>query len=374
LSLGIYIHIPFCQAKCGYCHFISTPYQNEIANQYKNAILREMESHPATTEEVNSIYFGGGTPSIVPADHIAEIMEECHRRFHIAGDCEVSMEANPGTISAQKTSIYRKAGINRISMGAQSFVDTELLSIGRLHTSEMISESVDLLRDSGFTNINLDLMLGLPSQTADSWSRSLNETAGFSVPHVSVYMLDLDEQCPIHSQVADGSVVLPGEDLVSDLYLETIRFFSSRGYRHYEISNFAKPGFACRHNLKYWKREAYYGFGVGSHSFDLHCRYANCSHILDYINAGETGAGFIGWREPVTNEQSLQETLFLGLRLTEGVDLMLLRNAKYGDCLDKYENSLTDLYDRGLIERTDSTVRLTESGMLLSNEIFQRFV
>jgi oxygen-independent coproporphyrinogen III oxidase len=374
LSLGIYIHIPFCQAKCSYCHFISTPYQNELANQYKNAVLSEIESHPATSEEVNSIYIGGGTPTVVPADHIAEILGECHRRFHIAEECEVSMEANPGTISAQKTAVYRKAGINRISIGAQSFVNTELLSVGRLHTSEMISESIGQLRDSGFTNINLDLMLGLPTQTADSWRRSLNETAGLSAPHVSVYMLDLDEQCRLHSQVADGSAVLPSEDLISDLYLETIHFFSSRGYMHYEISNFAKPGYACRHNLKYWKRNAYYGFGVGSHSFDINSRYANCSQISDYISAVETGAGSISWRETVTNEHALQETLFLGLRLTEGVDLNLLRNENYCDYSAKYENSLTDFYARGLIERTDSTIRLTESGMLLSNEIFQRFV
>jgi oxygen-independent coproporphyrinogen III oxidase len=374
VSLGIYIHIPFCQAKCSYCHFISTLYQDDLANQYRHAVLREIELFPATSEEVNSIYIGGGTPSAVPSDHIAEILGECHRRFHIAEDCEVSMEANPGTISADKTAVYRKAGINRISIGAQSFVNTELLSIGRLHSSEMIAESISLLRDSGFANISLDLMLGLPGQTADSWIWSLKETSSLSVPHVSVYMLDLDEQCPLNSQVADGSVVLPSEDLISDLYLETIRFFSSRGCMQYEISNFAKPGYACRHNLKYWKREAYQGFGAGSHSFDLHSRYANCSQISDYMSAMETGCSSINWRESVAQEQAFQETLFLGLRLTEGVDLNLLRNENYGDYLTKYEKSLADLCDRGLIDRTDSTIRLTESGMLLSNEVFQLFV
>jgi oxygen-independent coproporphyrinogen III oxidase len=374
VSLGIYLHIPFCRAKCSYCHFISAPYQKDLANQYKDAVIREIAECPAISEEVNSIYIGGGTPSITPADHIAEILGECHRRFHIAADCEISMEANPGTISADKAAAYQSAGINRISIGAQSFVDTELMSVGRLHRPEMISESVNQLRDKGFANINLDLMLGLPEQTADSWMRSLNETAGLSVPHVSVYMLDLDERCPLQSQVADGSVVLPGEDLISDLYLETIRVFASRGYIQYEISNFAKPGYACRHNLKYWKREAYRGFGVGSHSFDLHSRYANCSEIRDYISAIETGADSIIRREPVDQEQALQETLFLGLRLTEGIDMNLLRNADYGNFLTKYEDSLNDLVAQGLIEKTNSTFRLTASGMLLSNEIFQRFV
>jgi oxygen-independent coproporphyrinogen-3 oxidase len=186
---------------------------------------------------------------VTPADHIAEILDQCHRQFHISEDCEVSIETNPGTLSADKAAVYRKSGINRVSIGAQSFLDMELLSVGRLHSAEMISESIGLLREAGFANINLDLMLGLPAQTSDSWKRSLNETAGLSAPHVSVYMLDLDEQCLLHSKVANGSVVLPDEDHISDLYLETIRYFSSRGYLHYEISNFAKPGFACRHNL-----------------------------------------------------------------------------------------------------------------------------
>jgi oxygen-independent coproporphyrinogen III oxidase len=374
VSLGIYIHIPFCRAKCSYCHFISMPYQDDLAIQYKTALISEIETHPAASDEVNSIYFGGGTPTVAPEDHIAEILEACRRKFHVTEDCEVSMEANPGSASADGIATYRKAGINRISVGAQSFVDPELSAVGRIHKSSMISDTVSLARGSGLNNISLDLMLGLPGQTAESWNLSLNEADSLSVPHVSVYMLDLDEQCPLGAQVANGSVALPCEDLISDLYLETIRFFSSRGYLHYEISNFAKPGYECRHNLKYWNREAFRGFGVGSHSFDLRSRYANSSQISEYLGALQTGAESINWREPVTDEQALQETLFLGLRLTKGIDLNPLRSGRFGDLLIKYENSLTDLYSRGLIEKTGSTVRLTESGMLLSNEIFQRFV
>jgi oxygen-independent coproporphyrinogen III oxidase len=374
VSLGIYIHIPFCQSKCDYCHFISVPFRADWADRYKKAVLKEIESYPVTIEEVNSIYFGGGTPSLVPADHIAEILGECRRRFHMTEDCEVSMEANPGTISADKTAVYRKSGINRISVGAQSFADQELLSIGRLHTSGMISEAFELLHKDGFRNINMDLLLGLPGQTAESWRRNLCETVHLSAPHVSVYMLDLDEPCPLQSQVADGSAALPGEDLVSDLYLETIQFLSSFGYRQYEISNFAKPGYDCRHNLKYWKREAFQGFGLGSHSFDRHSRYANLSQIEDYISAMETGASPVSWRELVTDKQALQETLFLGLRLNEGVSWNQLQNPNTGDDLTIYGDSLKDFCDRGLMERTDSIIRLTKSGMLLSNEIFQKFV
>jgi oxygen-independent coproporphyrinogen III oxidase len=370
VSLGIYIHIPFCQAKCSYCHFISIPFRKDVADLYGNAVVKEIAYFPGSldAEEVNSIYFGGGTPSLVPADHLADILGECHRRFRITEECEVSMESNPGTMSADKLAIYRQAGINRVSMGAQSFDDRELSSIGRLHSAGMISESLRQLRESGFININLDLMLGLPGQTEESWQRSLAEAARLSPPHVSVYMLDLDERSQLFA------IDLPDDDLVSDLYLETIRFLTSCGYAQYEISNFALPGFACRHNLKYWRREAVLGFGLGSHSFDLQSRYANCSQMEDYLNAMEKDVSPVSWREPVSDERALQETFFLGLRLSEGVDCSRLQNGGFGNYLEKYEDSLQDLHVRGLIERNGSIVRLTQSGMLLSNEIFQLFV
>lgn len=376
MSLGIYIHIPFCQAKCSYCHFISIPYRQDIAELYKNAVMREIASSASSLdgEEVDSVYFGGGTPSLVPAEHIAALLGACRKRFRVAEDCEVSMEANPGTISPDKLAMYRRAGISRVSLGAQSFDDRELSSIGRLHSAEMIPASLSQLRAGGFRNINLDLMLGLPGQTEASWKRSLAETAHLSPAHVSVYMLDLDEQCPLFSAAAGGSINLPDEDLVSDLYLETIRHLTSCGYTQYEISNFAKPGFACRHNLKYWKRESVLGFGLGSHSFDLRLRYANCAKIEDYLNAMEKGASPVNWSEPVSDEQALQEMFFLGLRLAEGVDCSRLKNSHYGNYLKKYEDSFNDLQSRGLIERKDAIIRLTQSGMLLSNEVFQLFV
>ena len=376
MSLGIYIHIPFCQAKCSYCHFNSIPFQPDIAERYRGALLEEIRSFAETPEatEVNSIYFGGGTPSLLPAGYVADILNACRRRFPIANDCEISLEANPGTLSPDKIDVYRKAGIRRISVGAQSFANNELSSVGRLHTAEMIRESLGRLREGGFDNINLDLMLGLPGQTAETWEQTLAETAGLSVAHVSVYMLDLDDACPLQSLVADGSVRLPTEDLVSDLYLHSIRFLASRGYEQYEISNFARPGYACRHNLKYWKREKVLGFGLGSHSFDGHCRYANCSGMEDYLGSMESGASPVTWKEPVTAEQALQETLFLGLRLREGVDWNRLLRSGHDDFLAGYEDSLRDLRAKGLIDKTDSIIRLTESGMLLSNEVFQTFV
>jgi oxygen-independent coproporphyrinogen-3 oxidase len=376
VSLGIYIHIPFCQGRCSYCHFLSLQFHEATADRYRKSVLHEIDSFssPLATEEVNSIYFGGGTPSLMPAEHIADLLTGCMSRFRVSEDCEISLEANPGTISADKAVLLRKAGVTRISLGAQSFSDGELSSIGRLHNSDTILQTLGQLRAAGFINLNLDLLLGLPNQTAESWRHNLEAVVRLSVPHVSVYMLDLDEQCALSEQVADGLVCLPEEDLISDLYLETIDSLAACGLVQYEISNFARPGYTCRHNLKYWTREPFHGFGLGSHSFDRQSRYANIRHMGDYFRAMDTGRSPISWKEPVTDLQALEETLFLGLRLTEGVDWGLLQRFHNDNKLTKYKASLQELATEGLIEWKDSVVRLTASGMLLSNEIFQTFV
>lgn len=376
MNPGLYIHIPFCQSKCNYCHFISFPYRRVLASRYEKAVIREIKCGFASeaNKEVDSIYIGGGTPSLVPARHINDILTTCRGRFRIQDNCEISIEANPGTISEKKVAAFRKSGVNRISIGAQSFVDQELSAIGRLHNAKMVFDSLHQLKKGGFENINLDLMLGLPFQTKASWKRNLEIFAQLEVPHVSIYMLDLDDQCPLYKLVANGSVRIPEEDLVSDMYLETIDSLSSCGYLQYEISNFARQGYACRHNLKYWLRNPVHGFGLGSHSFDGTARYANKSQISDYLEAIETGISPMSWREPIGIDQALQETLFLGLRLTEGIDLTQLNGTYSPEVLSKYTACFQDLADQGLITRNDERIRLTALGMLLSNEIFQLFV
>jgi oxygen-independent coproporphyrinogen III oxidase len=376
VNLGIYIHIPFCQARCNYCHFISIPFSQATEARYQKAVLGEMESFSDLPEDVgiDSIYFGGGTPGLIPVEHIDELLAAGSHRFSVLEDCEISLEANPGTLSAEKVASFRQSGVNRISLGAQSFNDAELSSIGRLHTADMIASAIAQLRQGGFTNFSLDLMLGLPGQTTKNWMRNLENVEHLEVPHVSVYMLDLDDQCPLQAMVASGSVQLPDEDLISDLYLETISFLSLRGYRQYEISNFALPGFSCRHNLKYWQRKPFRGFGLGSHSFNGQSRCSNFSDLGSYFNAVERGQCPVEWREEVSPTQSLAESLFLGLRLTQGVNLVKLR-AIYGqDCLARYESGMLEFVHKKLVEWTDSVVRLTPAGMLLSNEVFQLFV
>jgi oxygen-independent coproporphyrinogen III oxidase len=353
------------------------PYERTTAERYAKALLKEVEiwdGDCSTATEIDSIYFGGGTPSILSEEHIYNILEACRRRFPVASDCEISLEANPGTISKQKIEVYRKCGINRISIGAQSFIDQELSAIGRIHTAGLIFDAIRLLKDGGFRNISLDLMLGLPNQTQVSWKENLDTFALLEIPHVSIYMLDLDDQCPLHSLVANGTVQLPEEDLISDLYLETIELLSSCGNLQYEISNFARQNFQCRHNLKYWLREPFHGFGLASHSFDGSSRYANKAFITDYLDAVESGKSPIDWSYPIGTEQALQEDLFLGLRLTWGISRRKL-DEQYGmGSLAKYEGSFRDLSEKGFMILNGDSICLTSSGMLISNEIFQLFV
>jgi oxygen-independent coproporphyrinogen III oxidase len=353
------------------------PYERAFAYEYCKSMIEELTRSGnswADTGDVDSIYFGGGTPSLIPVEHIAELLASCRRLLCVTEDCEVSLEANPDTVSPDKVTTYIRSGVNRISIGAQSFHDGELSSIGRLHTAEMTTDALVQLRSGGFRNINLDLMLGLPGQTAASWRGNLEKVVHLETPHISVYMLDLDDPCPLRASVDAGSVQLPDEDLVSDLYLETIDFLSQNGYAQYEISNFALPGYACRHNLKYWQRDPVHGVGLASHSFDGQSRYSNGSQLDDYIDAVREGKSPVFWREQISVEQSLSESLFLGLRLTQGVDWDCLR-AKYGrDRLAIYETGMQELSQKGLVQWNGSTVRLTASGMLLSNEVFQLFI
>jgi oxygen-independent coproporphyrinogen-3 oxidase len=377
LTPGIYFHIPFCRAKCSYCHFVSVPFDAELEGRYHNAVVEELTrcaDSMTANREVDSIYFGGGTPGLIPADHIAELLSICRRSLHVAENCEVSLEANPDTLLTGSVIVYRRSGVNRISVGAQSFHDQELSSLGRLHTAGTIMDAVTRLQNCGFRNINLDLMLGLPDQTATSWRDNLRKAVRLEVPHLSVYMLDLDDQCPICALVGCGSIQLPDEDLVSDLYLETIDFLAQHGYGQYEISNFALPGYTCRHNMKYWQRNPVYGIGAASHSFDGQSRYCNYSQIETYIEAVRAGGSPVNWRENMSEERSLSESLFLGLRLVQGVDWDGLQ-AKYGrDRVAVYEPGIRQFAHKGLVQWSGSTVSLTPPGMLVSNEIFQLFI
>jgi oxygen-independent coproporphyrinogen-3 oxidase len=377
MRIGVYIHVPFCRAKCDYCSFVSVPIEKTMAERYRLAVVHELECFRGNDDaayKVDSVYFGGGTPSLLPAADIAAILEVCRKRFVVLPDCEISLEANPGTLAQEKLALYRSIGVNRISLGSQSFSDRELAEIGRIHTAKQNFESVDLLRAGGFQDVSLDLILGLPWQTESQWRTNLDVAANLKPTHISVYMLEEDRKTPLYKRVARGLVRLPDEDAVADWYLQTIDFLASRGYPQYEISNFALPGCECQHNLKYWRREPVLAFGVAAHSFDGSSRYANVASLSSYLRRVEAGRTAVEWCEPLTSEQCLAETMFLGLRLNQGLDWREIRRAHETERIADCESSLRDMSALGLLAWEGSVVRLTRRGMLLSNEVFQRFV
>jgi oxygen-independent coproporphyrinogen-3 oxidase len=378
MKIGIYVHIPFCISKCGYCSFVSRPWDELLADRYWRAVAREMNdcvtARTPLADNVDSLFFGGGTPSVLPAEHIASIMEASRRIFAFLPQCEISLEANPGTLTKEKLLIYRSIGVNRISLGAQSFSDAELAAIGRIHGAAQIFESFALLRECGFDNVNLDLILGLPGQTERQWMANLDRAVALRPNHLSVYMLELNPKLPLHRAMQSGECRIPDEDAVADWYLQTLDFLQGHGYAQYEISNFALPGCECRHNLKYWLRESVLAFGVAGHSHDGTARYANVASLEQYLSRLEDGQSPVEWREALGEDREFEETLFLGLRLRSGLDWDAVRKRHLPDRMAACEAVLQEMAAVGLVEWCDSRVRLTRRGMLLSNEVFQQFV
>ena len=378
MTTGLYIHIPFCRSKCGYCSFASIPWEEALAERYWRAVVREMESATAVEgrapEPVDTIFFGGGTPSLLPGEHIAGILDACRRLFRLEPGCEISLEANPGALVNEKVRVYRSSGVNRISLGGQSFVDEELAAIGRAHTVRQIAESMGMLRSLELENISLDLILGLPGQTERSWFDSLGRTVALAPAHLSIYMLELETKSPLYRSVAEGRQTLPEEDSVADWYLQSIDFLDSHGYGQYEISNFCRSGCECRHNLKYWLRQPVLGFGAAAHSFDGGSRSANIADVAGYVSAVESGVSPVAWSSVVDAEAEMGEMLYLGLRLNRGLDWEMVRRACRSNRLVDCECSLKEMAGIGLVAWEGGRVRLTRRGMLLSNEVFQQFV
>ncbi len=308
---------------------------------------------------------------MVPPDQLGDVLADIGSSFDIADGCEVSIEANPETITPGSSASYIRMGINRISVGVQSFVDIELQAIGRRHSASQAMEGIAVLRRAGFLNINLDLMLGLPGQTAANWRQNLETAVELAPSHVSVYMLDTDDpRARMHREVCAGRRVLPDDDLVADLYAESVDYFCGYGLAQYEISNFAHPGHECRHNLKYWTCRPVLGFGVSSHSFDGSARYANVARLQPYLDLVEAGRSPETSRTYIDARRSVEEVLLLGLRLNRGVDLEELVVRYGGELLAGFKAVLAEMSESGLVENIGSIVRLTARGRLMSNEVF----
>jgi oxygen-independent coproporphyrinogen-3 oxidase len=391
MSLGLYLHLPFCSTHCTYCPFaISTDLR--LQSDYTDALIREIRDdrrsrlardggasgtaegreegvgdgtssvHPRPG--VDTIYFGGGTPSRLAMEHLNRIFDALRARFTIAENAEVTLEANPEDVSAESVAAWRRMGVNRLSIGVQSFHDPELSAIGRVHDRTRAIDAVRTAVASG-VRTSLDLILGLPEQTAGSYRLSLETALGLGVGHVSLYMLDLEERTPLQVQAARGRVVLPEDDFVADLYLETIRRLAGGGLRQYEISNFARPGEESRHNLRYWRREEYLGFGLAAHSFAGERRFANTRDIRRYIELSPAAGDF---EETLGEDEVRHEMIFLQLRQASGMcyeDLVALCGQ---EGIEWIERGLRD----GWLVRKGERVAFTPTGFLQSNDFISQ--
>lgn len=364
-SFELYIHIPFCVRKCAYCDFLSAPRSEEAKASYTKALLREIEAVKTEKREVSSIFVGGGTPSALSPSLMGDIFEKIHESFSVAQDAEITIEANPGTLSKEKLFLYKNAGINRLSLGLQSPEEAELKSLGRIHTYEEFLESFSLAREAGFQNINVDLMCALPDQTYEGWIRNLRTVAALHPEHISAYSLIIEEGTPF----AKRKLNLPDEDTEYRMYEDTAGILAEYGYEQYEISNYAKKGLACRHNIGYWTRKEYLGLGLGAASLWGNQRFSNTSDFSAYLKESGSPETIRENREILSLEDEMSEFMFLGLRMTEGVSKAEFLESfgtpiesVYGKVLDKYKNM-------GLLEEKEGRIFLTRAGIHVSNGV-----
>jgi oxygen-independent coproporphyrinogen-3 oxidase len=375
---GIYIHIPFCHARCSYCDFATGAYEGALADRYVGALAREVDAFDIVgeVEEADTIYFGGGTPSLLTPAQIARLLDAARRRFRFADDVEVTMEMNPGTVTPEILRGFRAAGVNRASFGAQTFDDRELRRLGRTHTAEETRRTLEDLRATGFDNISFDLIAGLPEQTLAAWERNLEEALRLRPQHLSLYLLEVHESTPLADQIRRGLRRAPDPDLAAEMYVLMAERTRLEGYEQYEISNFCLPGRESRHNLKYWTGAPFYGFGCSAHSFDgQRLRWSNERDTRAYVELVEEKGSAVVGRDTLDARAASAEALFLGLRLLgRGVDLATHRERFRRDVRAEYAADLARFNDAGLIELDGDVLRLTPHGALLSNEVFAAFI
>src|SRR5215213_7026871 len=374
-AAGLYVHIPFCSSRCSYCDFATGLYQSELAERYVRGLLNEIRAWPHAGENVDTIYFGGGTPSLLAPAQLERILASLYERFKIATGPEITIEINPGSAAPEKLRAFRSLGVNRASFGAQTFDDAELAKQGRSHNSADALRTFADLRAAGFANVSFDLIAGLPGQTLSGWQKNINHALDLAPEHLSFYLLEVHSGTPLAEHIRRGIQPEPDDDLAGVMYEWMIEQATAAGYEHYEISNLCRPGFHSRHNVKYWTAAPYYGFGCSAHSYDGDTRrWSNHRDVLKYLEMVESGGS------PVVEEQQLSQTdvraeaLFLGMRMMQGVDLRRYRESFGVDLRDKHADDLDRFCEAGLVEFDGDLIRLTRTGALLSNEVFAAFV
>ena len=367
-KIELYIHIPFCKSKCRYCDFCSFQAENAVIDDYITKLKEELIfwGKKLTKEEVVTVFIGGGTPSYLKEQYIKEICNVIFQYFKVSENAEITIEANPGTVDLKKLCTYRESGINRISFGLQSTIQEELQYLGRIHTYEQFLQCYNWAREAGFCNISVDLMSAIPKQTIHSYEKNLRTIAELSPEHISAYSLIIEEGTPFAQRELD----LPDEDTEYQMYEDTAEILSEYGYHRYEISNYAKAGYVCRHNVGYWKRVDYIGFGLGASTLQNPLRYKNTDDLQDYLNLDFSIKELL----VLTKDNQIEETLFLGLRMMEGVSLSAFEEHFHCPLTVIYQREIQKLTEKGLLRMEEDRIFLTEKGIDLSNMVLSEFL
>jgi putative oxygen-independent coproporphyrinogen III oxidase len=373
MSLGLYVHIPFCSAICNYCNFNRGLFDADLKEQYVAALKQEISGRGDGTP-ADTIFFGGGTPSLLEPSEIADLIESCRAGFALSPDAEITLEANPETVTAERLAGFRQAGVNRLSFGVQSFRDEELIRLSRLHSASRARDAFHQARGAGFDNISLDLMMWLPQQSVTNWLISVDALIEISPDHASLYLLEIYPNAPLRDAMARAQWSLAPDDDAADMYLQAMERLEAAGYAQYEISNVARPGRESRHNLKYWTDGEWLGFGCGAHSTRNGVREKNLSSTTEYI-ARVTDRGQIAVeRRELTPQERVEEALFTGLRLSRGLDVNEVKSRYAVDVRAEYGSDLQPFVEGGLLIYDGARMHLTRAGMLLAHEVMTVFI
>jgi oxygen-independent coproporphyrinogen-3 oxidase len=380
--LGLYLHVPFCSAICNYCNFNRGLFDAELKERYVEALATQIRGGTEPTSNrgqggrpaADTVYFGGGTPSLLEPSEVARLIGACATRFDLAADAEITLEANPETVSADRLAQYRAAGVNRLSFGVQSFRDEELVRLSRLHGADRARRALEEARRAGFDNVSLDLMMWLPGQSVPEWLASVDEAVRLGPEHVSMYLLEVYPNAPLKDEMARANWSQAPDDDAAAMYVAAMERFEAAGYRQYEISNVARPGRESRHNLKYWRDGEWLGFGCGAHSTRDGVRWKNVSATDDYVARQMRGEAVATEIRRMSEDERLGDALFTGLRLAEGIEEATI-SSRYGvDPWARYGPALEPFIEEGLLQRAEGRLRLTRRGMLLAHEVMAVFV
>jgi len=379
-TIALYIHIPFCKSKCYYCDFNSYASKENLISDYCNAVIEEINLYKNLYEDINeykvtSIFFGGGTPSFIDSEFIFRILNECFMVFDIADGAEITIETNPGTLTCEKLKTYKKCGINRLSIGLQAWQDIHLLNLGRIHTQSDFINNYYITRTAGFKNINVDLIFGFPNQTLNDWDETIEMVTSLGTDHLSCYSLKVEEGTVLDTKIKKNEVEVAEDELDRDMYYLAKKKLKEEGFLHYEISNFAKPGFESKHNMTYWEAKEYIGFGAGAHSYFCSKRYNNIKEPEGYINNVLINSRIPSENITIINEkEKISEYIILGLRLIEGIDLSDFKMRFNVKLTELYSEAIEKLTENGLLYLADNKLKLTDLGLDLANLVFVEFI